>query len=331
MLIQRFNLERWTMPTSRNASLIKSIKRLRKEMNAVILAHFYQDSEIQDIADFIGDSLDLSRKAATTDADVIIFCGVRFMAEVAKILNPSKLVIIPDMDAGCSLEDACQPNDFAAFRKQHPDHLAITYINCSAEVKALSDIIVTSTNAEHIIRSIPEDQPILFAPDRHLGAYLERKTSRKMTLWQGTCIVHETFSERAMLQLKMEHPKAHIIAHPECPEDLLAYANHIGSTSSLINYVSLHKGQDFIVLTEPGIIHQMQQKSPKSTFHAVPGHGKGCDLCNQCPYMRLNTLEKLHKAMVTKGPEITLDQDIRMKAEKSVRKMLDLSKSLSKH
>lgn len=315
---------------SGNKKLVESISRLRKEMNAVILAHYYQDPEIQDIADFIGDSLELSRKAAGTDADVIIFCGVRFMAEVAKILNPGKLVLVPDMDAGCSLEDSCPPKEFAAFRAEHSDHIAISYINCSAEVKALSDIIVTSSNAEHIINSIPQGQPILFAPDRHLGAYLERKTGREMTLWEGSCVVHETFSERSMLQLKMEHPRAHIIAHPECPEELLAYANHVGSTSSLLRYTEVHAGESFIVLTEPGIIHQMEHVSPGSEFYAVAGHGKGCDLCNQCPYMRLNTLEKLLAAMESKSPAIELEESVRQKAANSVQKMLDLSASLSK-
>lgn len=306
--------------------LVAEITRLRKEMNAVILAHYYQDEEIQDIADFIGDSLDLSRKAASTDADVIVFCGVTFMAEVAKILSPQKLVLLPDMKAGCSLEDSCPPEAFKQFRAQHPDHIALTYINCSAEVKAASDIIVTSSNAEAIINQIPKDQPILFSPDRHLGAYLSRKTGRNMLLWDGSCIVHEQFSERELIKLKTNHPNAYIIAHPECPETILRYAHHIGSTSSLLNFTATHAGKEFIVLTEPGIIHQMRKASPQSTFYEVPGVSDGaCASCNNCPFMRLNTLEKVYLAMVNKAPVIDLPEDVRQKAEQSLRRMLEMS------
>lgn len=306
--------------------LESEINRLRKSMNAVILAHYYQDPEIQDIADFIGDSLDLSRKAAATDAEVIIFCGVKFMAEVAKILSPSKLVLLPDMDAGCSLETSCQPKDFAKFRAQHPDHIALTYINCSAEVKALSDIIVTSSNAEAIINQIPKDQKILFSPDKHLGGYLQRKTGREMLLWDGTCMVHEQFSERSLIKLQTAHPKALTIAHPECPEVLLRYADHVGSTSSLLQFTKTHAGSEFIVLTEPGIIHQMQKFSPESRFYDVPGTSDGaCASCNNCPYMKLNTMEKLYLCMVNQAPAIEVPEALRLKASASLTRMLDMS------
>jgi quinolinate synthase len=307
--------------------LIAEINRLRKEMNAVILAHYYQDEEIQDIADFIGDSLDLSRKAAATNADVIIFCGVRFMADVAKIVNPNKTVLLPDIKAGCSLEDSCKPNDFAKFKQQHPDHIVLTYINSSAEVKALSDIIVTSSNAEHIINQLPKDQKIIFAPDKYLGGYLNKKTGRNMVLWEGSCIVHENFSEKALVTLKTRNPKAHIIAHPECPEALLNYAHHIGSTSSLINFVKEHDGDEFIVLTESGIIHQMQKLAPNSTFYNVAGVEDGaCGFCNDCPYMKLNTIEKLYMCMVNKSPVIEIEESLRLAAKKPLDKMLAMSK-----
>jgi quinolinate synthase len=299
------------------------IAKLKKSMNAVILAHYYQDSEIQDIADFIGDSLELSRKASETDADVIIFCGVRFMAEAALILNPKKQVLIPDLDAGCSLEESCPADKFEKFRNKHPNHISITYINCSAEVKALSDIIVTSSSAEKIINSIPADKEILFAPDKHLGNYLIRKTGRDMLLWEGTCVVHENFSERELIRLKTMHPIAKIIAHPECPTPLLEYANHIGSTSSLLNYTKENNGQEFIVLTEPGIIHQMHKLSPDSTFYDVPSINQaGCTSCSECPYMRLNSLEKIYACMVNKSPEITIDPKTLQKARISLERML---------
>lgn len=311
-------------------NLEEEIKRLKEEQNAVILAHFYQDSEIQDIADFVGDSLDLSRKAAATKADVIVFCGVKFMAEAAYILNPGKKVIIPDLDAGCSLEQSCKASEFAKFKEQYPDHVAVTYINCSAEVKALSDIIVTSTNAEHIIKSIPKEKGIIFAPDMHLGGFLMKKTSRNMVLWQGTCVVHENFSERELIRLKTQNPSAIVIAHPECPSNLLEYANHIGSTSSLINYTKENDGNQFIVLTEPGIIHQMQKVSHNSTFYDVPSINQaGCTSCSQCPYMRLNTLEKIYKCLLTGAPEVTVNANIAAKAKKSLDRMLEASLSIT--
>ncbi len=318
-----------------NLDLEKEILKLKKSLNAVILSHYYQDSEIQDIADVIGDSLDLSRKAAATDADVIVFCGVKFMAEVAKILSPNKKVLIPDYKAGCSLEDSCKPEAFAEFRRKHPNHIALTYINCSAEVKALSDIIVTSTNAKKIIDQIPKDQPIIFAPDRHLGRYLSKETGRDMLLWQGSCIVHEQFSEKELVKLITNHPNAKIIAHPECPENLLNYAHHIGSTSSLLAYSSKNQGGEFIILTEPSMIHQMQKKNPTAKFYSCPFvDSAGCVLCNTCPYMQLNTLEKVYLVMLDLannsknslyGGELILDEDLRKKAEIPLRKMLAMS------
>lgn len=307
--------------------LESEIIRLKKEMNAVILAHYYQDSELQDLADFIGDSLELSRKAAATDADVIVFCGVRFMADVAKIVNPTKKVILPDMDAGCSLEESCQPEAFRKFREAHPDHIVLTYINSSVEVKALSDIIVTSSNAESIIRQIPESQPIIFAPDKYLGGYLNKKTGRNMLLWDGSCIVHERFSEKELVNLIARHPGAKVIAHPECPETLLNYAGFIGSTSALMRYTEENNGSEFIVLTEPGIIHQMRKHAGKSIFHDVPGLSDGaCASCNNCPYMRLNTVEKLYMCMVNGSPEIHIDEAMRLKAKAPLDKMLQMSK-----
>ena len=306
------------------------IRRLRRDMNAVILAHYYQDDDIQDIADFVGDSLDLSRKAAATDADVIVFCGVKFMAETAKILSPQKTVLLPDMKAGCSLEFSCPPQKFEAFRKAHPDHLALTYINCSAEVKALSDIIVTSTNAKSIIEQLPSDQKILFAPDKFLGAYLAKQLGRPMLFWDGSCMVHERFSEKELVKLKVREPKAHVIAHPECPEALLNYADHIGSTSSLITYAQQRPGESFIVMTEPGIIHQMKLRSPGSQFFPVPGMeaNGACVSCNNCEYMKLNTLDKLYLAMRNRGPEIKLDAALIEKARLPLDRMLEMSKGI---
>ncbi len=314
-------------------NLVEEIYKLKQQLNAVILAHYYQDEEIQDIADFIGDSLDLSRKAAATDADVIVFCGVKFMAEVAKILNPSKKVIIPDLKAGCSLEESCPPLLFEQFRKQHPEHLAITYINCSAEIKALSDIIVTSANAKKIIDQIPPDQQIIFAPDQHLGRYLNKQTGRNMLLWQGSCVVHEQFSEKELVRLMVKHPKALVIAHPECPENLLMHSNHTGSTSSLLNFVSANQGKEFIVLTELHIIHQMKQKNPTGQFYDCPFVDKaGCTLCNSCPYMQLNTLEKLYLVMKEQSQnleiypnEIVMNANLMRNAKKPLDKMLLMS------
>lgn len=304
------------------------IARLRKQMNAVILAHYYQDDDIQDIADHVGDSLDLARKAAATTADVIVFCGVRFMAEGAKILNPTKQVLIPDLAAGCSLEDSCPPGQFKAFKEAHPGHIVVTYINCSAEVKALSDIIVTSTNAESIIGQLPPDQKIIFAPDQYLGAYLNKKTGRNMLLWNGSCMVHERFSEEELVKLKTRHPEAAVIAHPECPPHLLRHASHIGSTSSLINYSAQHPGKNFIVLTEPGIFHEMKKRSPGSTFYDVPGvSGGACVSCNACPYMKLNTLQKIYECMVNRAPSLELDEGLMQRARKPLERMLAMSQA----
>ncbi len=310
-------------------SLVAEINKLRTEKNAIILAHYYQDDEIQDIADFIGDSLDLSKKAASTDADIIVFCGVKFMAEVAKILNPTKTVLLPDMNAGCSLEDSCPPQSFAAFCNKHPEHYVISYINCSAEVKALSDIIVTSSNAEKIVNSVPQDKEIIFAPDKHLGSYLIKQTGRDMLLWQGSCMVHEQFSYKDLIKLKTRYPAAKVIAHPECPDHLLAEADFIGSTSKLLNYTKEHNGLDFIVLTEPGIIHQMKKTAADSNFFDVAGFSEdskgSCEFCNNCPHMKLNTLEKLHAALLSGKPEITLDDNLRKRAAQSLNNMLELS------
>lgn len=303
--------------------------RLRREMNAVILAHYYQEDEIQDIADFVGDSLELARKAATTNADVIVFCGVRFMAEGAKLLNPGKLVLLPDMKAGCSLEDSCPPDAFGAFIDQHPDHIVVSYINCSAAVKALSDIIVTSSNAESIIRQIPADKKIIFAPDKYLGSYLIKKTGRDMVLWNGTCMVHERFSEQELIKLKTRHANAHVIAHPECPQELLRHAGHVGSTSSLLNYAEKNAGQEFIVLTEPGILHQMKKRSPGSIFYDVPGVSSqeqgACISCNTCPYMKLNTLEKIYQCMLNRSPSLELPAELMERARQPLDTMLEMS------
>lgn len=313
-------------PLPSGIDLEGEINRLKRQMNAVILAHYYQEPELQDIADFVGDSLDLSRKAAATDADVIVFCGVKFMGEVAKILSPQKTVLIPDMNAGCTLESSCPPEQFRAFRQKHPDHISLTYINCSAEVKALSDIIVTSSNAEYIINQLPREQKILFAPDKYLGGYLNRKTGRDMLLWEGTCVVHEQFSEKELVKLRHRHPEAKIIAHPECPEVLLNYAEHIGSTRSLLNFANNNPGREFIVLTEPGIIHQMKKAHPESIFHDVPGMGDGaCATCNTCPYMKLNTLEKLYLCMRDRTPELDLAPHLIEGAKKSLVRMLEMS------
>ena len=278
-----------------HAELPAAIRALARERKAVILAHYYQEPEIQDLADFIGDSLELSRKAAATDAEVIVFCGVHFMAEVAKILSPDKTVLLPDLEAGCTLADACPADGFAAFRAEHPDHLVVSYINCSAAVKAQSDLICTSSNAVDLVKQLPADRPILFAPDQNLGRWVQRQSGRELTLWPGSCIVHETFSEQALLQLKLEHPGAEVLAHPECQQHLLDLADYIGSTSALLRRAEASEAGSFIVLTEPGILHQMQRRAPHKTFHPVPGLD-GC-ACNICPYMRLNSLEKLWRCL----------------------------------
>ena len=259
---------------SADNALVAAIEQLKQERNAVVLAHYYQEPEIQDIADFIGDSLELSRKAASTDADVIAFCGVHFMAETAKILSPQKTVVLPDLDAGCSLADDCPADAFAAFREQHPDHVVVSYINCTAAVKAQSDLICTSSNAVDLVRQLPADRPVLFAPDQNLGRWVQRQSGRELTLWPGRCIVHETFSEEALLQLKLEHPEAEVIAHPECQEHLLDLADFIGSTSKLLNHTESSAAETFIVLTEPGILHQMKQRAPEKTLIDVPGTGR---------------------------------------------------------
>jgi quinolinate synthase len=307
-------------------ALIDEIKRLRKEKNAVILAHYYQSGDIQDIADFVGDSLDLSRKAAATDADVIVFCGVRFMAEVAKILSPQKKVVLPDIKAGCSLEDSCPPDEFARFRAAHPNHISLTYINCSAAVKAHSDIIVTSSSAEHIINQIPEGKPILFAPDRHLGAYLARKTGRDMLLWNGACIVHENFSEQELIKLKAQHPGAPVVAHPECPAHILDHADYIGATSGILKYALASDAQTLIIATEPNIIHQMQLKAPHKTFIGAPGADGNCN-CNDCPFMALNTMEKVYLCLRDGTPEITVPEEMRLKAKVSLDRMLEMAQN----
>lgn len=303
--------------------LEEEILRLKKDLNAVILAHYYQESEIQDIADYVGDSLELSRKAASTDADVIVFAGVHFMAETAKILNPQKTVLIPDLNAGCSLAEGCPAPLFKQFVEQHPEHTVITYINSSAEVKALSDIICTSSNAEKIIRQIPPEKPIIFAPDRNLGRYLIKKTGRDMLLWQGVCIVHETFSDRKILQLKSRYPNAKLIAHPECEEVILNQADYIGSTSGLLRYVQSVPDKEFIVATEIGIIHQMLKYCPDKTF--IPAPPEESCACNQCPYMKLHTMEKLYLCMKRRAPAITLDETIRKLALIPIQRMLEMS------
>ncbi len=303
--------------------LVAAIQTLKQELNAVILAHYYQEPEIQDIADFIGDSLGLSRQAASTSADVIVFAGVHFMAETAKILNPTKQVLIPDLNAGCSLADSCPPDAFAAFKADHPKHLVISYINCTAEIKAMSDIICTSSNAVELVRQIPQDQPIIFAPDQNLGRYVMAQTGRDMVLWKGSCIVHETFSERRLLELKVEHSSAEIIAHPECEAAILRHADYIGSTTALLNYTQQSSADTFIVATESGILHQMQKQNPLK--HYIPAPPTGTCACNECPYMRLNTLEKVYWAMKRRSPEVTVSEQTRIAALKPIQRMLDMS------
>lgn len=303
----------------------KEIIALKEKMNAVILAHYYQTGDIQEIADFIGDSLELARKAKESKADVIVFCGVHFMAETAKILNPEKLVLLPDIEAGCSLADSCPAEPFTGFRNKYPDHMVLSYINCSAEIKALSDIIVTSSNAEKIVRQIPETQPIIFAPDKNLGKYIMKKTGRDMVLWDGSCIVHETFSERKIMELMLENPNAKLIAHPECEDHLLEKAYFIGSTSALLKFVQTDTSDEYIVATEPGIIYQMEKAVPGKKFIPAPGEEESCN-CNNCPYMKLNTMEKLYNCMVNKTPEIVLPEVIRVKALRPLEKMLEMSK-----
>lgn len=310
-------------PDAIPADVVAAIQELKTSLNAVILAHYYQDSEIQDVADFIGDSLELSRRAASTDADVIVFAGVHFMAETAKILNPNKLVLLPDLAAGCSLADSCPPDKFAEFKAQYPDHIVISYINCTAEIKALSDIICTSSNAVKIVKQIPLEQGIIFAPDRNLGRYVMQQADREMVLWQGSCMVHETFSEKKLIQLKVNYPNAQIIAHPECEEAVLQHADFIGSTSALLKYTAQSESTQFIIATEPGIIHQMQKAQPHKEF--IPAPPLANCACNECPHMRLNTLEKLYLAMKNRSPEITMPEAVRLAALRPMQRMLAMS------
>ncbi|MEM7155814.1 MAG: quinolinate synthase NadA [Myxococcota bacterium] len=303
--------------------LEEEIARLKKERNAVILAHYYQESEIQELADFLGDSLALAQAARDTEADVIVFCGVHFMAETAKILNPGRRVLLPDLDAGCSLASGCPPERFRAWRARHPDAVAVSYINCSAEVKAASDIICTSSNAEKVIQSIPEGTPILFAPDQNLGRYLAKQTGREMELWQGSCIVHETFSHRKLVGLQARHPKAQIIAHPECEEPILAMAEFVGSTTKLLRYAVDSDCNEFIVATEPGIITQMEKAAPHKTY--IPAPPNNTCACNECPFMRLNTLEKLYVCLRDMTPELEMPVELRDAARAPIDRMLALS------
>lgn len=303
--------------------LIEAIETLKRELNAVVLAHYYQESDIQDVADYIGDSLGLSRQAAATNADVIVFAGVHFMAETAKILNPDKQVLLPDLNAGCSLADSCPPDAFAAFKAAHPDHLVISYINCTAAIKAMSDIICTSSNAISIVQQLPANQKIIFAPDRNLGRYVIQQTGRDMVLWQGSCMVHETFSEKKLVQLQSAHPEADVIAHPECEEAVLRHADFIGSTTALLKHAQQSVKPKFIVVTESGIIHQMQKQAPDKVF--IPAPPTAACACNECPHMRLNTLEKLYLAMKNRQPEIILSPELQQQALKPIQRMLDMS------
>ncbi|MBP9097452.1 MAG: quinolinate synthase NadA [Ferruginibacter sp.] len=303
--------------------LFAEIEKLKKEKNAIILAHYYQEPDIQDVADYIGDSLGLSQKAASTNADMIVFAGVHFMAETAKILNPTKKVLLPDLNAGCSLSDSAPPELFKKFKDKHPQHLVITYINCSAGMKALSDIICTSSNAQKIVESLPADQPIIFAPDKNLGAYINKKTGRNMVLWNGACMVHEIFSREKIIKLKIRHPNAKVIAHPECEEPVLALADYIGSTTGLLKFSQTDTSNEFIVVTETGIIHQMQKSSPAKTF--IPAPPNNLCACNDCPYMKLNTLEKLYLCMKYEMPEIVMEEELRLAAKKPIERMLEIS------
>jgi quinolinate synthase len=306
--------------------LFAEIKRLKKEKNAVLLAHYYQDADIQDIADYIGDSLGLARQAEKTDADMIVFAGVHFMAETAKILNPGKKVVIPDLKAGCSLSDSCPPPLFKRFKEAHPDHIVISYINCSAGIKALSDVIVTSSNAQFIVESFPKEQKIIFAPDKNLGAYINKVTGRNMLLWDGACMVHEIFSMEKIAKLKTRHPEAKMIAHPECEDPVLKLADFIGSTTQLLKFTQTDPGNAYIVATETGILHQMMKNSPQKTF--IPAPPDNACACNDCPHMKLNTLEKLYLCMEYEQPEILMEEELRLAARKPIERMLELSKTI---
>ena len=307
----------------KNRKVIEEINRLRKEKNAIVLAHFYQVPEIQDLADFVGDSLGLSQEAFKTDADIIVFAGVHFMAETAKILNPAKKVLLPDLEAGCSLADSCPAGEFSKFKEKHPGHIVISYINCSAEVKALSDIICTSSNAVKIVESLPKDAKIIFAPDKNLGSYVNMITRRNMVLWEGTCEVHDIIKTEAIITLKANHPDAKLIAHPECKAVILQMADFIGSTTALLNFTQRDPAKEFIVATETGILHQMQKSSPDKKFYIVPTD-KTCS-CNDCPYMKLNTLPKLLNCLKNESPEILLSTELMDKARKPILRMLELS------
>ena len=304
--------------------LFAEIENLKKQKNAIVLAHYYQEPDIQDVADFIGDSLGLAQQAEKTSADIIVFAGVHFMAETAKILNPKKKVLLPDLKAGCSLSDSAPPELFKLFRQKYPDHIVITYINCSAGMKALSDIICTSSNAEKIIESLPKEQKIIFAPDKNLGAYLNKKTGRDMVLWNGACMVHEIFSLEKITKLKIRHPQAKVIAHPECEEHVLRVADYIGSTTGLLKYTIENEAKEFIVVTETGILHQMQKSSPGKTF--IPAPPNNSCACNDCPHMKLNTLEKLYLCMEYETPEIVMDENLLVLAKKPIERMLAISK-----
>ncbi|NMM49194.1 quinolinate synthase NadA [Marinigracilibium pacificum] len=312
------------VPSTTN--LVEEIKKLRKEKNAVILAHYYQEAEIQDVADYIGDSLGLSQKAAETDADLIVFAGVHFMAETAKILNPNKKVVLPDFNAGCSLAESCPPSEFEKFVKQHPDHVVVTYINCSAGIKALSDLVCTSSNAKKIIDSIPADKPIIFAPDKNLGKYLIKETGRDMLLWDGSCIVHEAFSIDKLLELHKEHPDAKIIAHPESETHILKTAAYVGSTSGIINFAKQDDAQKYIVATEAGILHEMQKEVPNKILIPAPSHEDNTCACSECGFMKMNTLQKLYLCMKYETPEINIDEELRLRSLQPIERMLELSK-----
>lgn len=303
--------------------LFAEIEKLKKEKNAVLLAHYYQEPDIQDVADYIGDSLGLAQQAEKTDADMIVFAGVHFMAETAKILNPGKKVVIPDFKAGCSLSDSCPPPLFKKFKEQHPDHVVVSYINCSAGIKALSDVIVTSSNARIIVESFPKDQPIIFAPDKNLGGYINKVTGRNMLLWNGACMVHEIFSLEKITKLKIRHPQAKFIAHPECEEPILRMADYIGSTTGLLKYTQTDSAKEYIVATETGILHQMMKESPDKTF--IPAPPENNCACNDCPHMKLNTLEKLYLCMKYELPEITMEEELRLAALKPIKRMLEIS------
>ncbi len=312
------------MASDTHPDVFQEIEHLRKERRAVILAHYYQEPDIQDLADYIGDSLQLAREAQKTDAEVIVFCGVHFMAETAKILNPDKVVLLPDLQAGCSLDESCPPQQLEIFKQKYPDHKVISYVNCSAAVKALSDLICTSANALRMVESFPPEQPLIFCPDKNLGAYVNKQTGRNMVLWPGTCFVHETFSEKKLLELKLRHPGAMVVAHPECQERLLRHAHHIGSTSSLLKYCIASDASTFIVATEPGLIHQMEKAAPHKTFLALPGTDESC-ACNECTYMRLNTPEKIAAALRDLQPQIHVDEATRTAALVPLQRMMDLS------